>query len=59
MMEERSLTCPWCWEEITILLDPEMETSWIEDCEVCCRPILFRIGRSGVRIVDFSWERAQ
>jgi len=34
--------CPYCWEEITLLVDASIENQeYIEDCEVCCRPIDF------------------
>ena len=34
--------CPYCWEEITLLVDGSIENQeYIEDCEVCCRPIDF------------------
>jgi transcription elongation factor Elf1 len=33
-------TCPYCGEEISILVDPSVpHQTYIEDCEVCCRPI--------------------
>lgn len=39
-LHERTVTCPHCWESITMLLDPSVqEQTYIEDCEVCCRPI--------------------
>lgn len=32
--------CPYCWEEISMLLDASVHTqTYIEDCEVCCNPI--------------------
>jgi len=42
---EHFFDCPYCWEHISMVLDPsEEESDYIEDCEVCCRPIeiLFR-----------------
>ena len=37
---EHAFTCPYCWEEISMLLEPRREEQvYIEDCEVCCRPI--------------------
>jgi len=38
-----SLTCPHCGEPIDTYPDPGggEEQSYIEDCSVCCRPILF------------------
>jgi len=38
-MEEHFFQCPHCWEEVSMLLDPSVSTSYIEDCEVCCNPI--------------------
>jgi hypothetical protein len=39
---EVALQCPYCWEEITLLVDGSVEMQeYIEDCEVCCRPIDF------------------
>lgn len=39
-MEEHFFQCPYCWEEISMLLDTSIQhQSYIEDCEVCCNPI--------------------
>ena len=37
---EKSIICPFCWESITILVDPSESQIYTEDCFVCCRPIL-------------------
>ena len=35
-----TLQCPYCWEQIEILVDGSVdEQEYIEDCSVCCRPI--------------------
>ena len=35
-----SIQCPYCGESIGILLDCSIEEqNYIEDCQVCCRPI--------------------
>ena len=40
MLEESQHYCPYCAEPITLLVDTsEGEQQYIEDCEVCCRPI--------------------
>ena len=40
MQEEAQITCPFCWEDLTILLDLSIpEQDYIEDCQICCRPI--------------------
>jgi hypothetical protein len=37
---EESIICPFCWETITLLVDPSESQIYTEDCFVCCRPIL-------------------
>jgi len=37
---EYFFTCPYCWQDISMVLDPsEAHQTYIEDCEVCCKPI--------------------
>jgi hypothetical protein len=37
---EHFFQCPYCWEEISMLLDQSVwQQTYIEDCEVCCNPI--------------------
>ncbi len=37
---EYFFTCPYCWKEISFLLDTSVQgQTYIEDCEVCCNPI--------------------
>lgn len=39
-MYEHFFQCPYCWAEISMLLDPSVgQQTYIEDCEVCCNPI--------------------
>lgn len=39
-MNEYFFQCPYCWEEISMLIDTSVNTQkYIEDCEVCCNPI--------------------
>ncbi len=39
-MQERFFQCPWCGERISMVLDLSAgEQCYLEDCEVCCRPI--------------------
>jgi hypothetical protein len=39
-LHEEQITCPYCWETITLLVDPSESQTYTEDCFVCCRPIL-------------------
>ncbi|WP_408039712.1 CPXCG motif-containing cysteine-rich protein [Tenacibaculum amylolyticum] len=38
-MLEHFFQCPYCWEEISMLLDKSTSETYIEDCEICCNPI--------------------
>jgi len=39
-MEEQFFQCPYCWQSISVLLDPSVaRQTFVEDCEVCCQPI--------------------
>lgn len=39
-MYEHFFQCPYCWEEVSMLLDPSVRRqTYVEDCEVCCNPI--------------------
>lgn len=36
--------CPYCWQEISVVLDPSVqEQKYVEDCEVCCNPLEFHL----------------
>ena len=44
LLQENTISCPYCGEMITILVDGSVEEQqYIEDCQVCCRPIDIRI----------------
>jgi hypothetical protein len=39
-MIEHFFTCPYCWQQISMLLDLSRGgQSYVEDCEICCNPI--------------------
>lgn len=41
---EQRISCPYCGEPLNILLDPtEAGQEYIEDCQVCCRPIVMTL----------------
>ncbi|MEM7562412.1 MAG: CPXCG motif-containing cysteine-rich protein [Pseudomonadota bacterium] len=42
--ENRSIDCPYCGESIDIIIDTSIEEQdYVEDCQVCCRPITMQI----------------
>lgn len=62
-LEQRAIGCPYCGESITILIEPSEGAAlgdvytdytepyeYIEDCQVCCRPIRIHVS------VDYSGE---
>jgi hypothetical protein len=41
LLQGHEATCPHCWETISLTLDLSVpEQSYIEDCPVCCKPML-------------------
>lgn len=37
---ESNISCPYCGESISVLIDNSLpEQNYVEDCQVCCRPI--------------------
>ena len=48
MLESQMYQCPYCWEEVEALLDLSAgDQEYVEDCPVCCRPILFSLQTDG------------
>ncbi len=43
-LAEQIVACPYCGEDIEVLVDhQEAGDQYIEDCQVCCRPIIFSV----------------
>ena len=54
-MNEHVFQCPYCWEEISMLLDASVNSqTYIEDCEVCCNPIELYVRFEENELVEFS-----
>ena len=59
---EYFFTCPYCWERISMILESDEEggaTDYVEDCEVCCRPIELRFQLEEGDIVHFDAKRME
>jgi len=51
MLEAESYDCPYCGEPAEAVLDLSGgDQSYIEDCPVCCRPIVFDL-----QVHDDEW----
>lgn len=45
--------CPYCAQAIEVVIDPSAGSQeYVEDCEVCCRPIIFTVHKD--RLGEFS-----
>ena len=58
-IDTRKVQCPYCGEIIEVLIDCSVtEQFYIEDCQVCCRPIEFNVAvdNEGVASVAVSHE---
>ncbi len=43
-LTEKTISCPYCDEAITVLVDDSvLKQRYVEDCEVCCRPIVMDV----------------
>lgn len=43
-LAEQVVSCPYCGETIEVLIDSqEAGHQYIEDCQVCCKPIIFNV----------------
>jgi Cysteine-rich CPXCG len=53
------VTCPYCGEEITLLLDLSVESqTYIEDCSVCCQPMSVSYSAADGELAGVSVEAA-
>jgi transcription elongation factor Elf1 len=52
---EHAFTCPHCGEEISVVLDLSVNRqTYVEDCEVCCRPIEITYAVEDDALAEFS-----
>jgi len=59
-LEEKRLLCPACNAAISVLVDASGGSqSYIEDCEVCCRPLTIRLTVSDDDNVEVEADHAQ
>jgi transcription elongation factor Elf1 len=47
--------CPYCWQEISMVLDvSEPHQTYVEDCEVCCKPIEVEYSLEDEKVLEFE-----
>jgi transcription elongation factor Elf1 len=52
---EHSFSCPYCGEQISMLLDLSVDRQrYVEDCEVCCNPIEISYAMEAEELSSFS-----
>lgn len=47
MDESFTVTCPYCGEDVSIHIEPDVEGKLVQDCEICCNPWLIKIEGEG------------
>lgn len=57
-LEAANIQCPYCWEMIETTVDCSVDSQeYVEDCEVCCRPIVMTIKLSADGTPDVQVQR--
>ncbi|MDX2465665.1 MAG: CPXCG motif-containing cysteine-rich protein [Porticoccus sp.] len=55
LLAQQNISCPYCGESIEVLIDQEEAGQrYIEDCQVCCRPITFVVAVSAEGLLSVS-----
>jgi transcription elongation factor Elf1 len=59
-MDEHFFQCPYCWEQISMLIDTsQSQQVYIEDCEICCNPIQLSVTIENQEIISFQAENIE
>lgn len=59
-MDEYFFQCPYCWEQISMLIDTsQTHQNYIEDCEICCNPIQITVQTEHQEIISFQAENIE
>lgn len=55
LISEADITCPHCGEVFPLSIDTsQSQQSFVEDCTVCCRPILLIVRCRPGQVVDLE-----
>ena len=54
-LQTACIQCPYCWESIEVLVDCYVNRQeYVEDCSVCCRPIVITVVSSPGEVVSID-----
>ncbi len=54
-LQSASIQCPYCWEQIEVVVDCSVRRQeYVEDCSVCCRPIVITVVTSEGEVVSIE-----
>ncbi|MBL4889078.1 MAG: CPXCG motif-containing cysteine-rich protein [Candidatus Lindowbacteria bacterium] len=57
-LDESLVQCPYCWETISVSIDTSVsQQEYIEDCQVCCRPITLLVDVHGGDLISVTAKR--
>ncbi len=58
MFDDAPVQCPYCGEACSLSVERDVEGSFIQDCEVCCRPWAVSVSRDEDGETFVSVERS-
>ncbi len=59
LLQGHDVQCPHCWETINVTVDLSIpEQSYIEDCPVCCKPMMVSYTSADGDLLEFTAEPA-
>ena len=54
-LESKQVQCPCCWENFEAIIDCSVdEQIYVEDCYVCCRPLVFDVKTDGQCVLELK-----
>ncbi len=57
MLDFADVHCPACGEPLQLAIDPSAGSqAYVEDCQVCCRPMLVRVAMDQDGLADVTVE---
>jgi transcription elongation factor Elf1 len=55
LTDTAQIQCPYCGEAVVIVIDCSLEQqSYIEDCQVCCKPIELSVTVTGDEVAVYA-----